>query len=429
MAVSVTAPIILAGLLAVGGEPAKPPVFGFGEPVKPDVGFLDIFPGPRTIGPVDPAWPLVVVADYSRDLASAGFGAPPRLDPPNGRRKWWDRQQGLFLAGPPGPAADRFELAEVVRDGRKLTAVVEGWRTAGADKPDETRRPTQVASILPLLDPGEYDLTGVWREFRPIAGTPFWRLAAVRRATARLPVCAGEPPARSVAPGLAASDFREVPVEPAEAARRWVPVPAVERVSTVRGYEGLTDPVAVGVAAGTFDPADWKDHRFDHLPAEEGRKWIRNGPAKPAPVRPAAPTDPIYAVVYGPLEVNTDHCRVRAIEWAGGGYVLHLQFFNTGMVNGSNVTTRSAYVLRLPAPTVDGPGGPKAISGRVPVTVRWAVLHGRHSHVTDAAAFRPLGPDETVAAQHGWFQGRASAEYPRPAWMDHGSRGELTILP
>src|SRR5581483_9064344 len=119
----------------------------------------------------------------------------------------------------------------------------------------DARRPTSVVSVLPLLDPGEYDLTVVWRECQPDASAPpLWALKAVRRASKKFTVYAGEPPAGAAPVALSASDFRDGPVEPAEAARRWAPVPSVKRVQTWGGFAGPGEQPAVGVAAGTFDP-------------------------------------------------------------------------------------------------------------------------------------------------------------------------------
>src|SRR5262249_1127347 len=283
------------------------------------------------------------------------FASPPKLDPPNGSREWWKRDHGFYLCGPPGHPDDRFELADVVRKGRELTVTVESWPTGRPVKPGESRRPTRLVAVRPLLDAGEYAATVVWREFAPSeAASPFWSLKAVRRATTKLVVYAEEPPAGARAVALSADDFKPVPVEKAEAARLWAPVPAVERVVTLGGFEGITGDGGVAVTAGTFDPKAWKENLFSHLTPEEFQKQLKSGGrlplARAAPGGPAKPTDPLYAVVYAPYENNTDHCRVRAIEWADGGFVLHVQFFHTGGVNGSNVGMRSGYVVRLPVP-------------------------------------------------------------------------------
>jgi hypothetical protein len=416
--------------LLAGHGTAILPVGASGEGASArSVGLLDFRTLPIAAGPVHPDWPLVVAAEIpgpSGWLASQEravearaelFADLPALEPPNWQPPEWERRQGFFVAGPPGSADDRFEVAEVAWAGRSVTVTVEGWRSGRRVAPQDLRRPTHAVTIVPPLGPGVYDLTVVWRDFRPAPDRgPFWSLASVQRATSKLTVYPGAPPPGVTAIGLRVGDFRRVLIAPAETARRWLPVPAVRRITWINGFEGFSGRDNVGVAAGKLDPAAWERniHTFrDDLP--DHGAWA---PARPAPVRPAGRGEPLYAVIYGPLEVNMDQCRVRTAEWTRDGYVLHVQFFHTGFVMGSNQTRTSAYVVPLlPPPS----------TGQIPVRVRWSVFHGNHWRSRDPAPFRRLGPGRGLPWSGDWYDGSANDH--RPAWMDLESRCEMAIGP
>ncbi|MBN9524384.1 hypothetical protein J0H58_38700 [bacterium] len=397
-----------------------------GQPDPPRPGNFTLSTREATAGPVHPDWPLIAVAEIApirhvfgpkvgQDLADR-FADPPRLDPPGASRLAWGRVHGFYLAGPPGHPDDRFELTEVARDGRRLTATVEGWRTGRPHPAEGGHRPAQVVTLYPPLDAGGYELTVVWREFVPRAdGSPFWDLRTIRRAAAGFTVRDGPPPAGTKAAGVTAGDFRPAPAGDARAGRGYIPTPAAARVQSIAHFDGYAGRWAAGVAAGTFDPAAWQRGLYGN-PTPEDWRAFRVGPARAAPVRPARPGDPVFAVVYAPEEVNGDHCRVRAVEWTGRGYVLHVQFFHTGPQTGSNTYLRSAYIVPLPAPEVGG----RRVIGPVPVEVRWVVLH-RQSEARDGVNLRPEGlfsplePDTEAA----WFG---------LGW-DRASRCELRIEP
>jgi hypothetical protein len=395
----------------------------------PNAGLLDYWTMPVAAGPVHPDWPIFVAAEIPgpfgwaahQDSAAKAradeFAAPPVFEPPNRRQPEQGRHQGFFVAGPPGPVDDRFEVAEVAWSGRDVTVTVEGWRSRRPAATKDLRRPTHVVQIVPQLPPGEYDLTVVWRDFWPAEDrTLFWYLASVLTATTKLTVYPDAPPPGEKAVGLKATDFRQVRIAPAEAARRWLPVPAVRRVRGGNGFQGFLGP---GVTAGTFDPLTWEKNLYtapERVDAPDGGIWAPN---KPPPVRPASRGAPLYAVVYSPVEVNMDQCRVRAIEWTRNGYLIHVQFFHTGFVTGSNTFHRSAYVVPLLHPP---------LTGQIPVTVRWSAYHGNHWREWKPIPFRRLGPGLGLPSGD-WIAQPASPSVPRPGWMDHDSRCELTILP
>ena len=169
----------------------------------PKSGLLDFWILPVAAGPVHADWPLIVAAEIPGPMGwearqeqaarvrADEFAAPPAIEPPNGRRPEWQRQQGFIVAGPPGSADDRFEVAEVALDGRAVTVTVtvEGWRSGRPVAARDLRRPTQVVTIVPQLQPGEYDLTVVWRDFRPARDRePFWSLSSVQTGTTKLTV-------------------------------------------------------------------------------------------------------------------------------------------------------------------------------------------------------------------------------------------------
>lgn len=409
----------------------------FTSPGPKDIGNLDLFPRSVAVGAVHADWPMLVFAalppmrmetgprdnEINAETLAEQFALPPRFDPPS----LWDRELGFFLCGPPGHPDDRFDLAEVIRDKNKLTVIVESWQPGLPTPREKARRRTHVVGFRPLLDAGEYDLTVVWREFQPSAQSiPFWSLQAVRRATAKVIVYDDpKPPEGARAVAISRGDFQVMAIDKAESARLWAPVPAVEKHCHYAGFAGFTGCLDAGVATGTFDPKAWKES----LSLWQNKvALLKDNYAPVAPVRAAKPTDPLYAVIYAPIEVNSDHCHFRSIEWADGGLIIRVQFFHTGKVNGSNTDARSAYVMRLPTPQVQGPVGRRPVTGKLPVQVQWAVLHGRHSHVTESAAFHPLGRKD-IFNELSYAVMQETNNQPRPAWIDNGSHAELMILP
>jgi hypothetical protein len=372
------------------------------------------------------------------------FSLPVTLRPPSVKSEYWKSNIGFHLAGPPGHPDDRFEVADVVRDKRKVTVTIEYWRTGKKIEKADARRPTQIVGTLPLLDVGDYDLTVKWKQYTPhLAETPYWFLELEKQAETKFTVYSEGPPAEAKLTTLSTKDFIDVAVEKAESARRWIPVPNVRYDWNFGGFgKMLSGRIWIGVEAGTFDPDTWL--KYVHSAPPAAIEWYAAGNKEPydfkkhtewhlatrfaAPVRPAKPTDPLYVVIYPPQEANDDHYKVRSIEWRDGGFQLSVQYFHTGFVNGSNAATNAVYIVKLPCPEADVGGGRKTLTGKIPVTVNWSVLHGKRTHGTEAAAFKPLEKDECVFGTFS-IPTKATADHPRPEWMDTGIRTSLVIVP
>ncbi|HEY2787598.1 MAG TPA: hypothetical protein VGJ05_21760 [Fimbriiglobus sp.] len=419
--------------LAAGQD--KPPA------PRRDLGYLDVNATalPSSID-VHADWPLLAIARYPErevrppphgqtpqefELSQkvGQFAKKPQLDPPFLNNRYSDGNLAFYLVGPPGHPDDRFELADVYRDGQKLTVTLESWRTGKPLTKTAPTRLVQTASIQPRLERGEYDLTVIWRPFIPHpTQTPFWHLENERRATAKFTVYDGPQPMGNVTT-LKLADFQPFEIPKAETARLWLPV---SKVGKERSKIGFGDrEKGFGVAAGTFDLDAWK-RNVSSRTVVNGKIL---GPSMPAhtlaSIQPAKLGDPLYATVFSPRGDPLNSLRVTAIEWKDRGFILHTRLFRhrqgSGIRSAYSGPEYKALLVRLTNPEADTQASRRPMTGKIPVTVAWTVAVGNRSQSAYLAAFRPIEKNEVVPGRE------ATPEHPRPEWMDKGSHTVLTI--